>query len=192
MFRRPTARYVPTPQPETPYQRARQASDERICSAPVPAHKLRLPLFAAPSLSGGLGHGPLWDSAAADRRRATAQESPRHLRPRLQLVQGARLMRILFLAVPLLASVSLAACSRAWKPPEIKYDDTPRQAVLQADPPKPIKIVEVPKPLPLPGQLKPPPGPKAPTDPADPHVRAESANGAARVQRTRAGYINGM
>jgi type IV secretion system protein TrbG len=101
-------------------------------------------------------------------------------------------MRIPLLAAPLLASVSLAACSSAWKPPEIKYDDTPRQAVLQADPPKPVKIVEVPKPLPLPGQLKPLPGPKAPADPADPHVRVEEANGAARVQPTRAGYVNAM
>jgi type IV secretion system protein VirB9 len=101
-------------------------------------------------------------------------------------------MRIPLLTAPLLASVSLAACSTAWKPPEIKYDDTPRQAVLQADPPKPVKIVELPKPLPLPGQLKPLPGPKASADPADPHVRVEEANGAARVQPTRAGYINAM
>ena len=101
-------------------------------------------------------------------------------------------MRIPFLTAPLFASVSLAACSSAWKPPEIKYDDTPRQAVLQADPPKPVQIVELPKPLPLPGQLKPLPGPKAPADPADPHVRVEEANGAARVQPTRAGYINAM
>jgi type IV secretion system protein VirB9 len=101
-------------------------------------------------------------------------------------------MRIPFLTAPLLASVSLAACSSAWKPPEIKYDDTPRQAVLQADPPKPVKIVEIPKPLPLPGQLKPLPGAKAPADPADPQIRVEEANGAARVQPTRAGYINAM
>ena len=100
-------------------------------------------------------------------------------------------MRIPLLAAPLLASVSLAACS-AWKPPEIKYDDTPRQAVLQADPPKPVKIVELPKPLPLPGQLKTLPGPKAAADPADPQGWVEEANGAARVQPTRAGYINAM
>jgi type IV secretion system protein VirB9 len=101
-------------------------------------------------------------------------------------------MRIPLVTAPLLASVSLAACSSAWKPPEIKYDDTPRQAVLQADPPKPVKIVELPKPLPLPGQLKPLPGPKPPADPANPQVRVEEANGAARVQPTRAGYINAM
>ena len=102
-------------------------------------------------------------------------------------------MRIPPLTVPLLASVSLAACSTAWKPPAISYDNTPRQAVLQADPPKPVQIVELPKPLPLPGQLKPLPGAKtAPADPADPHARVEEANGAARVQPTRAGYINAM
>jgi len=101
-------------------------------------------------------------------------------------------MRIPSLTAPLLASVSLAACSTAWKPPSISYDNTPRQAVLQADPPKPVQIVELPKPLPLPGQLKPLPGPMAPADPADPHARVEEANGAARVQPTRAGYINAM
>src|SRR5262245_64742767 len=101
-------------------------------------------------------------------------------------------MRIALLTLPLLASASLAACSTAWKPPEIKYDDTPRRAVLQPDPPKPIQIVELPKPLPLPGQLKPLPGPKARPDPADPYARVEEANGAARVQPTRAGYINAM
>jgi type IV secretion system protein TrbG len=102
-------------------------------------------------------------------------------------------MRIQSLTLPLLASVSLGACSSAWKPPGIKYDDTPRQAVLQPDPPKSVQIVELPKPLPLPGQLKPLPGAKtASRDPADPHARVEAANGAARVQPTRAGYINAM
>lgn len=101
-------------------------------------------------------------------------------------------MRIQSLTLPLLASVSLGACS-SWKPPEIKYDDKPRQAVLQPDPPKPVQIVELPKPLPLPGQLKPLPGAKtAPADPASPPARVEAANGAARVQPTRAGYINAM
>jgi type IV secretion system protein VirB9 len=102
-------------------------------------------------------------------------------------------MRIQSLTLPLLASVSLGACSSVWKPPEIKYDDTPRQAILQTDPPKPVKIVELPKPLPLPGQLKPLPGPRTtPAGPADPYARVEEANGAARVQPTRAGYINAM
>lgn len=64
-------------------------------------------------------------------------------------------MRIASLATLLLASVSLGACATAYKPPEISYDDTPKPAVLQPDPPKPVQIVELPKPLPLPGQLKP-------------------------------------
>ncbi len=57
----------------------------------------------------------------------------------------------------LLGSASLAGCAHH-TPPEIAYDDTPRSAVLAADPPKPVPIVQVPQPLPLPGQLKPLPG----------------------------------
>ena len=44
----------------------------------------------------------------------------------------------------LLASVSLSGCAQTWKPPEISYDDTPRPAVLERDPPKAIRIVEIP------------------------------------------------
>ena len=40
------------------------------------------------------------------------------------------------------------------KPPEITYDEA-APAVLAADPPAPVKVVELPKVLPLPGQLKP-------------------------------------
>ncbi|PPQ34003.1 P-type conjugative transfer protein TrbG [Rhodopila globiformis] len=102
-------------------------------------------------------------------------------------------MRTLPLATLLLASASLGACSTAYKPPVISYDETPHQAVLAPDPPKPVQIVELPKPLPLPGQLKPLPGGKnAPPEPADPHARVDQANGAARVQPTRAGYINAI
>jgi type IV secretion system protein VirB9 len=101
-------------------------------------------------------------------------------------------MRTLPLATLLLASVSLGACS-TWKPPEISYDDTPRQAVLEPSPPNPVQVVELPKLLPLPGQLKPrPKGKTAPPEPADPRMRVEQANGAARVQPTRAGYINAV
>jgi P-type conjugative transfer protein TrbG len=45
----------------------------------------------------------------------------------------------------------------------------------------------------LPGQLKPlPSGRSAPPEAADPHVRVDRANGAARVQPTRAGYLNAI
>jgi type IV secretion system protein VirB9 len=101
-------------------------------------------------------------------------------------------MRSLPLATLLLVSTSLAACS-TWKPPEISYDDTPKQAVLQPDSPKPVQIVELPKPLPLPGQLKRLPGStKTPPELADPHARVDQANGAARIQPTRAGYLNAI
>jgi type IV secretion system protein VirB9 len=56
-----------------------------------------------------------------------------------------------------------------------------------------VEIVQLPQPLPLPGQLKPIPGARtAPPDAADPRVRVDQANGAARVQPTRAGYINAV
>jgi type IV secretion system protein TrbG len=102
-------------------------------------------------------------------------------------------MRTIKYSALLLASLSLGACSTTYKPPAISYDDTPRQAVLTPEPPKPVQIVELPKPLPLPGQLKPlPTNAKAPREPADPHVRVEQANGAARVQPTQAGYLNAI
>ena len=89
-------------------------------------------------------------------------------------------------------SVPLAGCS-TWKPPEISYDDTPRPATLTPNPPKPVQVVELPKPLPLPGQLKPlPRGRRAAPEAADPRTRVDEANGAARVQPTRAGYINAI
>ncbi|GBQ23324.1 conjugal transfer protein TrbG [Ameyamaea chiangmaiensis NBRC 103196] len=87
--------------------------------------------------------------------------------------------------------VPLAACS-SWKPPSIRYDDTPRQAVLAPEPPKPVQVVALPEPLPLPGQLKPIPTRHAVPDPTDPHQRVERANSAARIQPTRAGYLNAI
>jgi type IV secretion system protein VirB9 len=102
-------------------------------------------------------------------------------------------MRPLAISSLLLASLSLGACATAWKPPQISYDNTPKPAVLQADPPKPVQIVELPKLLPLPGQLKPlPHNTKQPPELADPHARVDQANGAARVQPTRAGYLNAI
>jgi type IV secretion system protein TrbG len=94
--------------------------------------------------------------------------------------------------ISLLASVSLGACS-AWTPPKIKYDDKPQAAVLQSALPKPVQIVEVPRLLPLPDQLKPvPPSEPAVPEPADPALRVKAANNAARVQPSRADYINAV
>ncbi len=96
------------------------------------------------------------------------------------------------ITILMLAGTALSACS-PWKPPQIAYDDTPRPAVLQPDPPKPVEVLEMPKLLPLPGQLKRlPQGKKAGSEVADPRVRVALANGAARVQPTRAGYINAI
>ena len=105
-------------------------------------------------------------------------------------------MRQIPLSLALLASVSLAACSTTnWTPPEISYDETvpPTRAVLSAEPPKPVEIVQLPTPLPLPGQLqRVPQGRTAPPESTDPRARVEQANGAARVQPFRSGYFNAV
>ncbi|GBR02666.1 P-type conjugative transfer protein TrbG [Asaia siamensis] len=101
-------------------------------------------------------------------------------------------MRTIHTIAPLMILLApLAACS-SWKPPAIRYDDTPRQAVLMPEPPKPVQVVALPEPLPLPGQLKPIPTRHAPPDPTDPHQRVEYANSAARIQPTQAGYLNAI
>ncbi|WP_336966577.1 conjugal transfer protein TrbF [Sphingobium aquiterrae] len=63
MFRRPTIRYGITPEPETPYQRAAQAWDDRIGSARVQARNWRLAFFGTLALSGGLAAGLVWQGA---------------------------------------------------------------------------------------------------------------------------------
>lgn len=50
MFRRSTVRYGATPEPETPYQRAGQAWDDRIGSARVQARSWRLACFSSLAL----------------------------------------------------------------------------------------------------------------------------------------------
>src|SRR5262249_1680894 len=126
----------------------------------------------------------------AARRRTAAQESTRRVRPRYQLVEGARLMRSRSFAFMLLMSTAFTGCA-TFKPPLIGYDDE-QPAVLQADPPKPVQVVELPKPLPLPGQLKPLPGARSAPEPRDPRQRVDVANAAARVQPSRAGYVNAV
>lgn len=101
-------------------------------------------------------------------------------------------MRTSSLATFAFACASLGACS-TWKPPTISLDNTPRPAVLQPTPPKPVQIVQIPQPLPLPGQLKPLPAHKGTrSEPVNPRVRVAAANSAARVEPTRAGYLNAI
>ena len=89
------------------------------------------------------------------------------------------------------AATLLAGCA-TFKPPGISYDDPSEPAALQAEPPKPVEVVELPRPLPLPGQLKPLPGRRPTPEPTDPRQRVDTANAAARVQPTRSGYINAV
>ncbi len=64
MFKRPSTRYGRTPEPETPYQRAAQAWDDRIGSARVQARNWRLMAFGSLFLSAGLAGGLVWQSAS--------------------------------------------------------------------------------------------------------------------------------
>jgi type IV secretion system protein TrbF len=64
IFKRPAVRYGRTPEPETPYQRAAQAWDDRIGSARVQARNWRLIAFGNLILSAGLGAGLIWQSAS--------------------------------------------------------------------------------------------------------------------------------
>ena len=57
MFHRPSIRYAKTPVPETPYQRAAQAWDDRMGSARMQARSWRLAAFGALGLSALLGAG---------------------------------------------------------------------------------------------------------------------------------------
>ena len=101
-------------------------------------------------------------------------------------------MRPHTLYIVLLTSVGLGACA-TFRPPEISYDDDPKPALFQGEPPRPVEVVEIPKPLPLPGQLKAVPGGKAlGPEPKNPTDRVAKANEAARVQPTRNGYINAV
>ena len=63
MFRRPSNHYGKTPEPETPYQRAAQAWDERIGSARVQAKNWRLMAFCSLALSAGLAGALVWQGA---------------------------------------------------------------------------------------------------------------------------------
>jgi len=91
---------------------------------------------------------------------------------------------------------TLAACaSKPQLPPDISFDGGDFDAaVVSAEPPLPVKIVELPKPLPLPGQLKRKPGKhsKAAKDNRSPEERISDANKVAKMEPTRAGYINAI
>lgn len=63
MFRRESIRYARTPEPETPYQRAAQAWDDRIGSARLQARNWRLIAFGNLFLAAGLSAGLIWQAS---------------------------------------------------------------------------------------------------------------------------------
>lgn len=62
LFKKPSVRYARAPEPETPYQRAAQAWDERIGSARVQARNWRLMAFGSLALAGGFAAALVWQS----------------------------------------------------------------------------------------------------------------------------------
>jgi type IV secretion system protein TrbG len=101
-------------------------------------------------------------------------------------------MRQHVIAIILLSTSCLSGCAIG-KPPAISYDNLPKQAVIAPNPPKPVQIVEVPKPLPLPDQLKLLPVENIPSlEARDPRLRVDTANKVARLEPTRADYINAV
>ena len=99
------------------------------------------------------------------------------------------LMKSAAVALP----VSLAACAAQPRHLEAPYDElTFEQALPEPEPAKPVEVVEVPKPLPLPGQLKPVPSKKSDDGKIPPKQAVAKANQAARIEPTRAGYINAI
>ncbi|MPZ40600.1 MAG: P-type conjugative transfer protein TrbG [Rhizobiales bacterium] len=89
-------------------------------------------------------------------------------------------------------ALSLGACATKLNL-EAPYDEfTFEPAVQESEAPRPVQVVEVPKPLPLPGQLKPAPGKPAKHEKVPPKQAVNKANEAARIEPTRAGYVNAI
>ena len=63
IFKRPATHYGKSPEPETPYQKAAQAWDERIGSARVQARNWRYFAFGSLILSAGFASALVWQSA---------------------------------------------------------------------------------------------------------------------------------
>lgn len=87
--------------------------------------------------------------------------------------------------------LALSACAGKTPSPAIHYDAADfRPAAQQAEPPRPVEIVEQPVPLLLPGQLQPPPSVRR--DGRPPTARVDAANAAATREPSSAGYINAV
>src|SRR3546814_13546107 len=98
----------------------------------------------------------------------------------------------LFPYTTLFRCVARAACASTRPASEIALDAPVEiEATPIANPPAPMRVVEVPTPLPLPGQLKPLPEAQAPASGDPAHVVA-AANRAARIEPARDGFIDAM
>ena len=96
-----------------------------------------------------------------------------------------------FAAVTL--ALSLGACATRPNRLEAPYDNLSfERALPEPEAARPVEVVEVPKILPLPGQLKPIPGKKSRDEKLPPKQAIAKANRAARMEPTRAGYINAV
>jgi type IV secretion system protein VirB9 len=90
------------------------------------------------------------------------------------------------------AAIALGGCATKLNL-EAPYDELSfEKAVPESEPPAPVQVVEVPKVLPLPGQLKPWPAKSGKGEKVPPEQAIATANKAARMEPTRAGYINAI
>ena len=91
-------------------------------------------------------------------------------------------------------AAALGGCAESVVAPEIKLDTLdPKPARMEREIAPAVKVIEVPTPLPLPGQLKPLPkravvAPEAGT----PAERIGAAHRAARIEPSKAGYLNAI
>ena len=94
-------------------------------------------------------------------------------------------------AVLLATALALCACTSHRRLPDPPLDNFV-EAQIEAEPPRPLQIVEIPHPIPMPNQLKPLPelSPPSVTIPAKDSI--QQANVAARMEPTPSGFINAM
>jgi len=94
--------------------------------------------------------------------------------------------------VILLLATMLSGCAERVVVPEIKLDPIERKPVKSAAALPPVRVVEVPQPLPLPGQLKPLPQRDVVVPETTPGERIGAAHRAAKVEPSKAGFINAI
>lgn len=100
-------------------------------------------------------------------------------------------MRMILL---LSTALTLSACASKDTASTFADEDF-KEAVVVADPPKEVKVVERLEPLPLPGQLKkvdPKKTESAENEFDDPRMRVDEANTAAKLEPRKSGYINAI